>query len=241
MKTRDDVLVTHIFETYKKFAKSAALSSKDLITDLADFGRVFKRLVSPHEHPRVNLFLNRLPAIDTATIYPFLKSQAFRLYDAPERFDELEAIAELLESFLVRRLSCHLTTKNYNRLFLELLAHCELKSGVSSAALKDFLLKSDTDTGRWPSDSEFRRALETDQLYRLLTKGRLRLLLRAVNQELENEKSEDIQLPEELTVEHLLPNSWQEHWPLPLMNEADKARATQRRDQMKHSLGNLTF
>jgi uncharacterized protein with ParB-like and HNH nuclease domain len=240
LKTRDDVLVTHIFETYRKFAESSGLKPKQLIEDLAEYGRVFKRLVNPHEHLRVDLFLNRLISIDTATIYPFLL-EAFRLYDTPEHFKELAAIAETLESFLVRRIACHLTTKNYNRLFLELLAHCEASGGVSHAALREFLLKSDADTARWPTDAELRKAIESDQLYRLLTKARLRLLLRAINQAIESEKSEDIQLPEDLTVEHLLPQRWQQHWPLRAIDEAEKARATQRRDQLKHTLGNLTL
>ena len=240
LKTRDDVLVTHIFETYRKFAESNSLSPEELIRDLADYGRVFKRLVSPHENARVNLFRNRLIAIDTATIYPFLL-EAFKLYDTPGRLAELETIAASLESFLVRRIVCHFTTKNYNRLFLDLLAHCEANGGVSPAALKDFLLKSDAETARWPTDDDFRKALESGQLYRLLTKARLRLLLRAVNQEIENDKSENIQLPEDLTVEHLLPQNWQEHWPLPEMDEAAKARATQRRDHLKHTFGNLTL
>ena len=83
--------------------------------------------------------------------------------------------------------------------------------------------------------------LESDQLFRLLTKARLRLLLRALNQEIESEKSEDVQLPDELTIEHLLPQNWLEHWPLPDMEEAAKTRATQRRDHLKHTLGNLTL
>jgi uncharacterized protein with ParB-like and HNH nuclease domain len=240
LKTRDDVLVTHIFETYRRFAESSKLSPEELIQDLADYGRFFKRLMSPHNQPRVNLFLNRLAAIDTATIYPFLL-EAFRLYDNAASLEELERIVTTLESFLVRRVVCHLTAKNYNRLFLELLSHCESSGGINSIALKDFLQKSDADTARWPSDDEFRRAVEADQLYRLLTRARLRLILRAIDQAIESEKTEDVQLPDELTIEHLLPQNWQDHWPLAAIDEAEKARATQRRDQLKHTLGNLTL
>src|SRR4029453_716137 len=113
-----------------------------------------------HEQPRVNLFLRRLAAIDTATIYPFLL-EGFRLYDNAAGLEELERIVSTLESFLVRRIVCHLTAKNYNRLFLELLAHCESSGGVNSTTLKDFLQKSDADTARWPSNDEFRKAVET--------------------------------------------------------------------------------
>jgi hypothetical protein len=179
-------------------------------------------------------------AIDTATVYPFLL-EAFRLYDTPEHISQLKAIVEILESFLVRRIACHLTPKNYNRIFLELLSHCEENGGVGPNALRNFLLKSGAETAKWPTDDEFRNAVENDQLYRFLTKARLRLLLRAINQDIESEKSEDIQLAEDLTVEHLLPQNWQEHWPLPEMDEAAKVRATQKRDHLKHTIGNLTL
>src|SRR4030095_13479776 len=159
----------------------------------------------------------------------------------PENINQLKAIVGILESFLVRRVACHLTPKNYNRIFLELLSYCEENGGVSPSALKDFLLKSEADTAKWPTDDEFRNAVKNNQLYRFLTKARLRLLLRAINQAIESEKSEDIQLPEELTVEHLLPQNWQDHWPLPEMDEAEKAKAIQSRDHLKHTLGNLTL
>jgi uncharacterized protein with ParB-like and HNH nuclease domain len=240
LKTRDDVLVTHIFETYRKFAEGSGLKSEQLITDLADYGRVFRKLVTPHENSRVNLFLNRLTAIDTATIYPFLL-EAFRLYDNDAQIGELEQIIEALESFLVRRIVCHLTIKNYNRLFLDLLTHCEANGGVSSTALRDFLLKSHADTARWPSDDDFRKAIENDQLYRILTIARVRLILRAINQAIESEKTEDVQLPNELTVEHLLPQNWQQHWPIASSDPTEKIQITQLRDQLKHTLGNLTL
>jgi uncharacterized protein with ParB-like and HNH nuclease domain len=98
LKTRDDVLVTHIFETYRKFAEGSLLNSEELIRDLTEYGRVFKKLVSPHEDPRVNLFLSRQVAIDTATIYPFLL-EAFRRYDNVDGASQLEEIVSILESF----------------------------------------------------------------------------------------------------------------------------------------------
>ncbi len=240
LKTRDDVLVTHIFETYRKYAATAGLHAEELIRDLAVYGRVFKRLVGTHEDPRIDLFLKRLGAIDTATVYPFLL-EAFRLYDTSEQLSELKLISESLESYLIRRIACHLTTKNYNRLFIELLAHSEQSGEVSSTTLGEFLRKSQADTARWPDDSEFRKAIESDQLYRLLPRAQLRLLLRAVNQAIESAKSEDIQLPDDLTIEHLLPQNWQEHWGLAEVDESEKARATQHRDNLKHTFGNLTL
>jgi hypothetical protein len=41
-----------------------------------------------------------------------------------------------------------------------------------------------------------------------------------------------------LTIEHVLPQKWQEHWPLP---EGDELEAVHHRERLLHSLGNLTL
>lgn len=240
LKTRDDVLVTHIFETYKIFAEETSLSAEALIQELSGFGKVFQRLVSPHPRPRTDLFLKRLVAIDTATVYPFLLG-AFRLHDNTDGHAALEGIVSHLESFLVRRMACQLTTKNYNRFFLEMMSYCEANGGINEDVVVAYLHRSDAETARWPGDNEFRAALISNPLYTQLTRPKLRMILRAIDAALQNEKSENILLGDELTIEHLLPQSWREHWPIEEADEAKQARLALTRDVLKHSLGNLTL
>lgn len=240
LKTRDDVLVTHIFETYKLFAEETSLSAEVLIQELCGFGKVFQRLVSPHPRPRIDLFLKRLVLIDTATVYPFLLG-AFRQHDNGDGHPVLEAIVSHLESFLVRRMVCQITAKNYNRFFLEMMSYCEANGGINEDSVVAYLHRSNAETARWPSDEEFRAALIGNPLYTQLTRPKLRMILRAIDAALQNQKSEDILLGDELTIEHLLPQSWKEHWPLQEMDEAKQARLALTRDVLKHSLGNLTL
>jgi hypothetical protein len=240
LKTRDDVLVTHVFETYKEFAEHSGLSAEMLIEELSAYGKVFKRLVSPHPRARIALFLERLNAIDTATIYPFLLA-AFSKYDNEGGHDELEAVVSILESFLVRRMVCLVTSKNYNRLFLELINYCDATGGVSGAALTAYLMKSEAETSRWPEDGEFRTALETYPLYNQIARPKLRMLLRAIDRGMQHSNSEQIVLGEELTVEHLLPQNWRENWKIEEADEIKLTKLSQARDVLKHSLGNLTL
>jgi len=239
LQTRNDVLVTHIFETYKQVAEESRATTGDLVAQLHEYGMVFQRLVTPHQNPRVALFLRRLVAIDTATVYPVLL-EAFRLYDNPQNQKELERVLIALESFLVRRMVCQLTSKNYNRLFLELLSACENDGGLSAPTLVAFLSKSEAETARWPNDDEFRTALETKPIYSQLTQPKLRMVIRGIDAAMQNQKSEDIVLGGQLTIEHLLPQSWKEHWPL-ATNDGATAQLAMTRDVLKHSLGNLTL
>ena len=240
LKTRDDVLVTHVFETYKQFAYNSGLSPELLVKDLYDYGKVFQRLISSHKDSRIALFLKRLAIIDTVTVYPFLL-ESFRRYDQAGNLSELHNICSALESFLIRRMICGLTTKNYNRIFLELLSYCENNNGVSYVSMRDFLKKSDGDSVRWPSDDEFRKSLTTSSLYKNLPRPKLRLLLMALDNELETGMSEAITLPNDLTIEHLLPQRWQEHWLIETEDQEQRESLISRREALIHTLGNLTL
>ena len=147
-----------------------------------------------------------------------------------------------LESFLVRRMICRQTTKDYNRLVLELASRLR-ESGLDKAdAVTAGFLKEQTAYAReWPVDEAVADALESSPLYRLLTRGRLRLVLEGVERRLRSSgKSEQTTVPPNLTIEHLMPVGWgEEKWPLP--EGIDKAAGTHQRNTLIHSIGNLTL
>ena len=69
------------------------------------------------------------------------------------------------------------------------------------------------------------------------------MVLEALEQQLRTSKQEGLTLPA-LTVEHVMPQDWTSHWPLP----TDKPTAQQdggdprwRRERLLHTFGNLTL
>ena len=147
-----------------------------------------------------------------------------------------------LESFLIRRMICRRTTKDYNRLVLEL-ANRLRESGLdrADAVTAGFLREQMADARVWPSDQDVAHAMETSPLYRLLTRGRLRLVLEGAERRLRSSgKSEQTDVPRNLTIEHLMPTGWRkEEWPLP--KNVDTVAATYQRNTLIHSIGNLTL
>ena len=147
-----------------------------------------------------------------------------------------------LESFLVRRMICRRTTKDYNRLVLEL-ANRLRESGLdrAEAVTAGFLREQMADARVWPSDQDVAHAIDTSPLYRLLTRGRLRLVLEGAERRLRSSgKSEQADVPRNLTIEHLMPTGWRkEEWPLP--EGVDTDAATYERNTLMHSIGNLTL
>ncbi len=76
-------------------------------------------------------------------------------------------------------------------------------------------------------------------MYRVLMQHRVRLLLEALKRKLLTSKSEQMQLKEKLTIEHLMPQRWRKHWSLPIEPESELAE--QERDRLLHTVGNLTL
>lgn len=252
LHTQDDVRVSHIFNIYKHFAEHYSPKKGDSrilpstpgehLRALTSYGRVFRQFYEPEPGSRLEVFLSRLAAVDTATIFPFLLEACSTLSD--DHQDELERILVWLESYLVRRMICGLTAKNYNRIFIDLVKAVQSGARITELAVTQFLLKSEGDSVRFPSDAEFELAWLSNPSYKWLAQYKIRAVLSALDAALEDSKSEHLGLPDGLTIEHIMPVSWANSWPLNLEDPddaAEKLLASEARDNILHSFGNLTL
>ena len=148
-----------------------------------------------------------------------------------------------LESFLIRRMICRRTTKDYNNVILELTERLQEEGGLDRADIItiEFLKEQTAYTREWPQDEDVAKILEDSPLYRLLTKGRLRLILEGIESQLRSSgKTEQSTVPKKQTIEHLMPIGWKDDvWPLPKYMTMDTA--TYQRNTLIHSIGNLTL
>jgi hypothetical protein len=146
-----------------------------------------------------------------------------------------------LESFLVRRMVCRLTTKDYNRLTLDL-AEVLQKQGIESPdeVIVEFLRQQTAESREWPNDERLISSFLTLPVYRLLTRGRLRLVLEGIEGALRTSKAEEQTVPHNLTIEHVMPQAWRAHWPAPA-GEAGPELAALDRDRLVRTIGNLTL
>lgn len=252
LHTQDEVRVAHIFNTFKYYAEYYELPAGDSRTlpktpgehlqALKNYGQVFARFYTGATNPRLIQFLRRLAAVDTATVYPFLLEACYTLEESHTQ--EFERILMWMESYLIRRMICGMTTKQYNRIFIDIVKAARDGSRISEKGVIQYLLKSDSDSARFPTDDDFRTTWVMSPMYQRLAQYKLRAVLEALDLALEHSKSETLSLPEGLEIEHLLPRKWQDHWPLALdkPNDAEaKQKAIQTRETMLHSIGNLTL
>src|SRR3990172_9426186 len=143
--------------------------------------------------------------MEMSTVYPlllFLLSDEVKLSS-----NELNEMAVDLESYLVRRLVCNLTSKNYNKIFLDVLTKLRSSSDVNRQRLQQLLVEQEGDTGRWPRDDEFRFKWLNQPVYRTI-RSRVQMLLLALNQEMITSKQEEMTVKGKLTIEHILPQKY---------------------------------
>jgi hypothetical protein len=236
--TGDEVPATHLFAEFRDYARRhPALSAADHQRSLHGYAAIFERFYTGYDRSsREGQFFYRLGELETTTFFPLLLEVFKAANDqAPQ---EVQSVLVDLESFLVRRMVCGLTTKTYNTLIRSQIQKLRADR-FSARAIREFLLGQEAESTRWPSDAEFRAAWVSRPVYELLTRGRVRVVLEALELALHTGKSERVTIESQLTIEHIMPQQWHEHWPRP--QGASPEEAEQRRDRLIHTFGNLTL
>ena len=235
----DEVQATHLFAEFRDLARTqTTITVKDHLKSIHTYGAIFQKFMSGFSrNSPEGRFFYRLNELDTTTVFPVLLEVFKRAGGIPS--DEVRSVLTDLESFLVRRMICGLTTKNYNTLMRALILHLRNKDTFSAKAVKDYLLGQDAESTRWPKDDEFEKAWLNRPLYAVLTRARVRIVLEALELEMYTGKTEKITIDSKLTIEHVMPQEWEPHWPLPQEVSADDA--TKRRESLVHTIGNLTL
>ena len=235
MRTGTEVSPSRVFNEFRNYVGNTDLSSvmsavrKDL-ANYRDYETAKGRGVEE------KLFYYRTKVMQAGVITPILL-----LLLGTEPGTAMRTL-DTLESFLIRRMICRQTTKDYNRLTLELASRIQ-ESGLDKAdeVTSGFLREQTAYSREWPTDESVAHALESSPLYRLLTRGRLRLVLEGIEARLRaSGKSEQPDVPINLTIEHLMPVGWKkEEWPLP--DGVDEDAAVYQRNTLIHTIGNLTL
>lgn len=237
LQARDEVRIAHLYDAFRgHLEKSETRSVAQHLEQLQHYAQIFRRFDELPEGSPEAEFFERLRAVEMTTAHPFLLelfSRHGKVADAVRR------ILTDVGSYIVRRMVCQLTTKNYNRLFIDSLRILESPSDQVAHAFRAHLAGPDGDSVRWPNDVEFREAWLSTPLYKALSRGRVQMLILALESRASTGKTERVRYDDGLTIEHLMPQKWERHWPLPEDADAEEAEAW--RNRVLHTIGNLTL
>ncbi len=242
MSSSGEVVSHQLFQEFKRYLAVGQKQTVDVLADLARYARVYESFEREPHHTDLGRFLYRLATLEVTTAYPALLwlLGPEGISDPTERTVALDAI----ESWLVRRMLARQTTKNYNVVFLALLKRVQEAaerrgSGPLGNDVVDFLTGLTGESQFWPKAGVVRSALRALPAYSVFPRSRLRMVLEALEEGMYTGLTEKVVLPADLTIEHVLPQEWAQHWPLP--EGADPFEGRLDRDAAKHRLGNLTL
>jgi uncharacterized protein with ParB-like and HNH nuclease domain len=246
-----DIPVKHLFVEYK-FWIDRQSPFPNVTAELATIARQgdhFRRILEPQRGDPVYNLVTFTDCFDVRTTYPFL------LYLLESNLSESDwiRVSVTIESYLMRRAICGLTTKNYNRIFLTLIRVLR-DSETTPQKIQEHLLSLVGESTEWPSDDKFRESWKSRHAYETLQNPRIVYILKKLSNTYLNARMEEITIETPLTVEHILPQMWIEHWPLPdgsrglnyieMMQRLDgdtQVEATRKRMSLLQTMGNLTI
>ncbi|WP_287182521.1 DUF262 domain-containing protein [Mesorhizobium sp.] len=250
-KQGQDIPIKHLYVEYRHWVERVR-PFENVEEELATLSRQrdhFRRILEPNDGDPLFDLAVFMDAYDIRTGYPFLLS----LLEAEVANEEWLAISDVLQSYLLRRAVCALGTKNYNKIFLSLTRNLR-RDGFTAVNVRNQLLAQTGDSSEWPDDTRFRESWLNAPIYNQQGNSRLVYLLSRLNETFASSKAEGLTFSAQPTIEHILPQSWQEHWPLVdgskgldlyelfQAEEGDtRASMTRSRNAKIQTIGNLTI
>ncbi len=189
----------------------------------------YRYFIAPSDErdPAISAKLQALQELDSTVFYPLLIRLWLHVQNEKMASHDFLHVLETLESFYVRRLVCAVPTNALNKMMLELCSN--MPNELPHVWLRERLVNGDG-SRRWPSDSEFRDALATEQLYR---RRIVRYVLTGLEDAHEHKEPVD---PSSASIEHVLPQTLSSEWREMLGEDAEEVH-----EKWLHTLGNLTL
>ncbi len=225
--------VDKLSQSYQHFISNYCSGNKQIILNhLPEYAECFRTIFRPefcnakipkeYSIERINILIFGLK---NSTMIPYILYIAKNVADP----DELAKMYGIIESYIMRRIAVHATTKNYNNLFSSLI----LNQVLSADSLLSTFRSYDDSTTYFPDDADLKRGFENEKLTNLQTKGILYLIesyIRPTNSAL-------LLLGfQQYSLEHLMPKKWRNNW-----DTCASAELAKQRDSKLLTLGNLAI
>mgnify|MGYP000017528640 CR=1 FL=1 len=246
-RTGEEVVAREVFARFKTYADyQAGHPMLNLVQEIHRAAAIYRGFTEKAEVldgplDRVGLFAYRVKTLESEVIKPVLLALLDRKTGSlPQQ--QIDAALDVLESWLVRRMLIRATAKNYNKIMAEVVSVIRNASAEQvGETLREYFSSQRSEVAYWPDDQEVRRELETMPVYRKLSRARVRMVLESIEDHWRG------WIPGQLSaagmrirrgsyaIEHVMPQAWIKHWPLP------PGGSETERDARIHRLGNLTL
>jgi hypothetical protein len=247
-RTEDEVVAREVFDRFKRYADhESGQPMGELLVRVHDASWVYRKFIESASAEgsvldRLSLFAYRTSVLESEVIKPlvlFLLERSEAL--VPK--EQLDKALAVIESWMVRRMLVRATTKGYSRFLPDLIRYVREQGRERVGdVVESLLLEQTSDATYWPDDRDVRAELSQLLVYRRLRRGRLRMVLEAIEDHLrgwvagQDGFGGERAARGQWNIEHVMPRKWVTNWPLEGGPESSLER-----DAAVHRLGNLTL
>ena len=243
-----------IYNTYRDYVKSSDGAVGALADDLVQVSEAYRTMHELEDGSPLGTFLQRWRVVPAGGFEPIVLWLIAEIDDSdPVAAAQREDALRVIESYFVRRMLTGQATRGGGqdlvRLAEELMANLavwEPDNVGHNVATYFHSIGQQGGQSRlaFESDAALREALvEMFPMYKRLNSRQTRMVLSAIEAQMRDDSSGQA-LPSNLTIEHLMPQSWSAaNYPHPELGSeiAKSEEAQQRRRHLVDSIGNLTL
>lgn len=232
LRTREIPNVNDVYEAFKRYSRADAVAAKgieQLLSELRRHAKYFCAMaLGAESDPDLRRAFRDLRELRVDVAFPLL----LELYDDYEGGNlskqDFLAIVDTTESYVFRRAVCNIPANSMNKTFATFARAINKQRYLESVRGVFLSLPS---YRRFPSDDEFKRDLQTRDMYNF--RNRAYWLRR-----LENHKRKEPAAVEEYTIEHIMPQNpnLSPSWKAALGPDWHRVHQT-----LLHTIGNLTL
>lgn len=232
------------FKSFRQEAERNGQTTEDILKDMLAYAKRYHKLLQPNvtsaDSTELDWCIYRLNRLKTTVTRPFFL-EIFRLRDAGTLSDtDVLKIFSQTEVYLFRRTICDLPTNALNKIFLFLHRDIISLDGTAENYCEKltYTLNGKRESGRFPTDEEFRAALSQKSIYLMRGENKKYLFERLENGGLKdgaigvwNKLDSGV-----LSIEHIMPQTLTRGWVEDLGEDHERVY-----EQWLHRLANLTL
>jgi len=229
-----------VYLHFKKYVINNITDTEELLKDLFKFSTYYKKIISSRvNNDKISLVLNKINRLENVVSYPFI----MEIFEDNENGiisdDDIEAILNIIVTFVFRRLICEVPTNALNKIFMVMGREIKKFNNFKEHYVEVFkyIITKKKLSGRFPDDEEFGLKIVQKDIYNFKSKNKLFLLEQLENYD--NKELVDIEnliSNNTLTIEHIMPQKLTPIWRESLGSNYDFIQ-----DKYLHTLGNITL
>lgn len=213
VKTEDKLMyskVDNLFESYKDFITKYNQDKKVILNEIEEYAKIFRsnfnfnvineELKAEYGIERINTIIFGL---DTSTLISYVLYVLKHVKDESEKRE----LFEVIESYIMRRIVVHASTKNYNQLFTDRLINNEI---ISKNKFLEYIKKGEDKVNYFPNDEELKKGFITSELINKQSAGIIYFIESIIRNK--NKHSTSLLGISKYSLEHLMPKKWENNW-----------------------------